>query len=137
MHYYRDIEMVDPQNLHGLRVLLVEDDYFIATDLALALTEQGVIISGPASSVQQGLLLIDQSEPLDAAILDLNLGTEQSYPLAKELSLRRVPYLFLTGYGRASVDPSHRDVPLLEKPVNLANLIRALAAILKPDPSVD
>ena len=46
------------ENLRGLRLLIVEDEYTIASDLAHWFEDAGVKVVGPAGSVRKGLAMI-------------------------------------------------------------------------------
>ncbi|WP_375262392.1 response regulator [Palleronia sp.] len=109
--------------LEGLRVLLVEDEMLVCMDLEDMLEQFGCIVVGPAARVKQALDLIER-EALDIAVLDVNLGTERSYPIADRLSARGVPFLLSTGY--AEVEPSYSDRPRLQKPFSDQQFARAL-----------
>ena len=61
----------------------------------------------------------------EAAILDVNLGGELVYPVADLLSSRGIPFIFITGYGRESIDRRFADALVLEKPVEL-NLLEEI-----------
>ncbi len=111
--------------LRDRRVLVVEDEYFIADAMQRGLKKEGAIVLGPAPSVAEALALID-SQPVDAAILDLNLGDEKAFPVADVLQARDIPFLFTTGYDASDVPPAWRHVPRLEKPVEVATIVRAL-----------
>ena len=76
--------------LAGKRVLVVEDEYFVATDLQRALQKEGACVVGPAGDLARGMALLD-GEPVDAAVLDVNLEGSVSLPIADELSQRSVP----------------------------------------------
>lgn len=115
------------EGLTGKRVLIVEDEYFIAADLKRALAEAGAIVVGPAGTLASAQALVD--DDIDLAMLDVNLDGEHSYPLANRLRERAVPFAFLTGYDRWALPPAYRDVPRLHKPFDLAQLIRQLTAI--------
>lgn len=124
--------------LRGRRVLVVEDDYVIASDLAFTLEDEGVQVIGPAPSVKDALKLIAEVD-LDGATLDINLGKEVSYPIADELTMRGVPFIFITGYDIIVVPTAYADVPRLEKPIKakaltqlLASRIGSSANVLKP-----
>ena len=75
--------MAATEALAGRKVLLVEDDFFIADEIVRTLAEGGADVVGPAVSVQGALELIDQSAPLDGAVLDVNLNGEKVYPVAR------------------------------------------------------
>lgn len=110
------------QGLHGLRVLVVEDTFLIADLIVETLREQGCSVVGPAARLQQGLALVE-GQPLDGALLDVNLAGELCYPIADALAHRGVPFVFLSGYGDAGIPPEYRQVPRLTKPFTLAELV--------------
>ena len=110
----------------GRRMLLVEDDYFIADAMLKALSDAGATVLGPVSSVTEALALLDGEPELDSAILDINLNGEMVFPVADALTDRGIPFLFATGYDEAAVPPMWRHVMRCEKPVNAAAIARAL-----------
>jgi CheY-like chemotaxis protein len=112
-------------------VLLVEDEYIVAEDLAQSLQDLGAEVVGPAGSVADALALIASPPELDGAILDLNLGNERTYPVADALRERQIPFVFATGYGTDAIPESYRDVPRCEKPVEPVALARLLVSELK------
>jgi len=113
--------------LRGRRLLVVEDDYLIAVDLAQALEDLVAEIVGPAGSVREALELIAAAGVLDGAVLDINLGQERAWPIADELRQRNVLFVFTTGYDSWIIPEAHRDAPRCEKPVNTRVLARLLA----------
>lgn len=112
--------------LQGRRLLVVEDDYFIAVELARSLERLGVDVVGPASSVSDAMKLIEERAPLDGAILDIHLGDERVYPVAEALSERNVPFVFLTGYDAVVIPETYAGAPRCDKPVDTALLLRVL-----------
>ncbi len=98
------------------RVLVVEDEYIIAADLADALTALGIAVIGPVSSVAKAMAMID-GEQLDGAILDINLHGDAVYPVADILAARGIPFVFATGYDRTAIEPGYEKFPRCEKPV--------------------
>lgn len=112
--------------LAGRRVLLVEDDYFIAEDLARQFKAGGAEVVGPVGSVDAALGLIDQTERLDGAVLDINLHDEMSWPVADALLRQRVPFVFATGYDGAFIPVGYGQVVRCEKPVDADKIARAL-----------
>jgi PAS domain S-box-containing protein len=96
------------------RVMVVEDEALIAMVLVDHLQEIGLAAVGPFSRVEDALKVDDD---LDAAILDVNLGGQSVYPVAEMLRARGIPFVFMTGYGSASIDPRFAQVPVLQKPI--------------------
>ena len=100
----------------GRRVLVVEDEYFLADELNRVLQAAGVTVLGPVPTVEAALGLLELGAP-DAAVLDVNLGGETVYPVADALTGHRVPFLFVTGYDQEALPARHAAVHRLEKPV--------------------
>jgi CheY-like chemotaxis protein len=101
------------------RIMIVEDEALIAMVLVDHLQELGLVAVGPFSRVADALKVEGE---VDAAILDVNLAGESVYPVADMLKARGVPFLFMTGYGSASIDPHFADVPVLQKPIEAKTL---------------
>jgi CheY-like chemotaxis protein len=85
-------------DLRGKRVLVVEDEPIVAMCLEDILGDLGCEVVGPAYTLPQGLEQAARGS-IDAAILDVNLGSDTSLPLADALAARAVPIVFATGYG--------------------------------------
>ena len=120
-----------PDALRGRRLLVVEDEYLIAASLARELEGRGAAVVGPAGSVRDALALVEaEGDRLDGAVLDINLRDERVYPVADALAARGVPFVFLTGYQRDSIDRRYANVPLLQKPIEPESLERVLISLL-------
>jgi CheY-like chemotaxis protein len=115
--------------LAGLRVLVVEDEPLVAIDIAAILRRAGVAVVGPAHRLDPALLHA-AGEALDGALLDINLGTANIFPVADALAGRGVPFMFLTGYEPEVLPERFRDRPLHRKPYSSERLLRALAKAL-------
>lgn len=116
--------------LKGRRVLVVEDEYFLADDMARALESLGAQVVGPVPTRERALALIT-SEALDAAVLDINLKGDAVFPVADALGARGVPYVFATGYDLSSLPEAYQAIPRWEKPFNPHELARALSQALR------
>lgn len=114
--------------LRGRRVLVVEDEYLIASDLAMLLQDLGATVIGPVGSVTEALALLADEPALDAAILDINLRTEKVFPVADALRKRGVPFVFATGYDHWVVPDDYAGAPRFEKPVDAHALARVLSS---------
>nr|WP_298726194.1 response regulator [uncultured Steroidobacter sp.] len=121
--------------LAGLRVLVVEDDYFIAEEICSTLREHGAEIVGPSPDVEQGLRLIE-SRPIDCAVLDINLQGSFAFGIANELRQRGTPAIFVTGYDVSVLPGEFKSFARLEKPVNLRVLLQTVQAACAGHPAL-
>ena len=109
------------------RVLIVEDEMFVAVLLEDMLTDLGYQVAGIAGRVATALPLVETLD-FDLAILDVNLAGEMSFPVADAVAEKGVPYLFSTGYGRPGISPSHAHRPVLSKPFSSGDLQSAITS---------
>ena len=82
-----------------------------------------------AAAVKKAVLLIE-AEFFDAAMLDMNLGGEDSIKVAEALSARGVPFFCSTGNDRCDIKADFCDRPVLHKPFIDADLSAVLAQLL-------
>lgn len=122
-------------SLAGRRVLVVEDEYLIADDLAEILKEAGADVIGPAASLPIAMRILDHGEEIDAAVLDINLREVEVFPLADRLAEQKVPIIFLTGYGQAQVPERFAAVGCCEKPMEIHKVIAFLNSVLESAPA--
>lgn len=108
---------MNSEQIRGLRVLVVEDNFLLAIELQAALTKLGCQVIGPVASVKDGMK-IAETEALDGAILDINIVGGNSNAIAQVLARRSCPFFFITGYGSpAAIDPAMKEHKQLKKPV--------------------
>ena len=119
------LDLVQPP-WRGRRVLVVEDEYVIAQDLKSSLENAGAEVLGPVPSVARAMALLDADAAPDAAILDVNLGTEDVFPVAEALRERGVPFVFATGYDAWSLPSAYAEVPRWEKPFDVKRCLSNL-----------
>lgn len=74
--------------LKGCRVLVVEDEFFQAKDLARTLSEAGAVPVGPVPSFRDAVEALDRNDVIDAAVLDINLRGQIAYEVADVLANR-------------------------------------------------
>jgi CheY-like chemotaxis protein len=118
-------------SLKGRRLLVVEDEAMIAMSIVEMLGSLGCVVVDVASNLHRGLAIAcNETVPLDAAVLDINLGGEQVYPVAERLRTRGVPFMFSTGYGQNGRAPSFAHVPTLNKPYEQEDLEEMLVSVL-------
>ncbi|MCC2976735.1 response regulator [Sphingomonas sp. PL-96] len=112
--------------LHQCRILVVEDEYLLADELALELADEGAVVLGPVSNISRALALLDEEARPDGAILDINLGGEPAFPLADALINRGVPLVFTTGYDARAIPERFAGIPRCEKPISIGRITAAL-----------
>lgn len=122
------LEPSQPTPLAGVTVLIVEDNPFIAMDLAATARSGGASVLGPFANLANACAAIEEETP-DLALLDVDLGGETSLPLADILTERQVPFLFHTG-NPGTAELASYGVPIVSKPVSVPTLLRELAAAL-------
>jgi DNA-binding response OmpR family regulator len=110
----------------GLRVLVVEDEMLIAMLLEDVLQERGCKVIGPVGRVTKAVPLANM-EPLDMAILDVNVAGEEVFPVACELARRAIPFVFVSGYGADRLPKKWCDRPILQKPFRPGDLERSMS----------
>src|SRR3712207_3130691 len=81
--------MADKPDLTGCRVLLVEDEYYIADDLCQALEGCGASVVGPVPSLDKALVLAE-AESLTCAVLDIDLRGESGLGVAEDRKSTRL-----------------------------------------------
>ena len=109
----------------GRRILIVEDEYFLADETRQKLEQLGAIVVGPAATVEDALELIASSK-IDGAILDVHLGDEFVFPVAEELEQADVPFVFATGYDPDVIPVKFSGFALCGKPTELGKIASAL-----------
>jgi two-component sensor histidine kinase/DNA-binding response OmpR family regulator len=118
------------EKLH--RILLVEDEPFVAIELQSLLEKEGHAVIGPAMNLARGLELM-RADTFDMALLDVSLGDEKSFPIASELARLGIPFAFLTGYTDISSVPEElRVAPRVKKPYGIEDIRRAINFLGSP-----
>jgi DNA-binding response OmpR family regulator len=112
-------------SLAGLSVLVVEDDYLLAKEVASILREHGAVVLGPVPDVARGRALLSESRP-DCALLDINLKGQFVYELAEELIKLGVPPIFTTGYDSSFLPRQLIGRACLQKPIDMRNLVLSI-----------
>jgi len=121
--------------LEGVRVLVVEDEFLVATLIEDMLESAGCVVAGPISRVAEALDAVGH-ECYDAAVLDVNLAGDRVDPVAEALSRRNIPFVFVTGYGIGALPGEFAGRPRLCKPFKMSDLIDTVSRLVNvPIPS--
>lgn len=113
-------------DLTGLTILVVEDEFFLADEIASALSAVGAQVAGPAGSVAAAMKIVEGDTMLHAALLDVNLVGEKVFSVADSLLQRGTPFVFATGYDADVIPERHRGTARIAKPAAVEQIIRAL-----------
>ncbi|MER0239715.1 HWE histidine kinase domain-containing protein [Fulvimarina sp. MAC8] len=118
--------------LEGMNALLVEDNVIISLDAEQLLESHGASAVFVGANVSEARRILDE-ESVDVAMLDVNLGTETSFPLVEPLVERGIPFVFVTGYGEQIEFPEAAGphVEAVKKPFAEDDLLAALARAIK------
>jgi DNA-binding response OmpR family regulator len=118
--------------LSGRRVLVVEDEYFLADDIRRILIQERAQVLGPVPTLAHGLSAVRAEAQIDCAVLDIGLGGDDVFAICAALVERNIPFVFATGFGSGRIPSEFQHVLRLEKPVEPAGLIAALRALVRP-----
>ncbi len=109
-------------------VLVAEDEPLVTMLLEDLLGSVGyrVLI---ATRVEEALAMLTE-HPVDAAILDIRLGPNSSFPVADECQRREIPFLFSSGHGAEALPARFQNARLLLKPYHMKAVLDALNLLL-------
>jgi len=110
-------------------ILVVEDQILLGMMLRDLLEDLGYRVSMVADLVD-ALAFVDANAPT-AAILDINLGGEQSYPVARALREKAIPFMFTTGYGERHLPTEFEGAKTVQKPYLPQVIGRQLTELLQ------
>ena len=117
------------------RILIVEDDFLVASDMEAALTEAGFEIAGVASSAEEALELAEAHRPI-LAVMDIRLsGLRDGIDAALDLfSTHGIRCVFASAHHdevtRARAQPAH-PLAWVPKPYAMSSLIEAVRGALE------
>jgi CheY-like chemotaxis protein len=109
---------------------VVEDEMLVALALSAGLQDADAEVVASTGSANEALAIIE-SQRLDGALLDANLKGRPVDDIAAALTRRKVPFVFVTGYGRESLPRAFATAPLLAKPFSQAQLLEAATQLVE------
>jgi PAS domain S-box-containing protein len=119
--------------LNGIRVLIVEDEALLALEIQELLQSAGSTVIGTFSDLARAEQAA-RREAIDVAVLDTNLNGEMVYPLADDLVVRGIPFVFVTGYGTSNLPERFRSMPQVAKPFDPESLTDELQRMMSQGP---
>jgi DNA-binding NtrC family response regulator len=116
--------------LSGARILVVEDDFLISTELDMILADAGATVVGPCRTLAQAEHVIEGNH-ISAAILDFRIGETTSLPVAAELNRHGIPFVFFTGQTNTrQIENACPGAKVISKPFQRRTIVAALADVL-------
>ncbi len=116
--------------LSGARILVVEDDFLISTELDSILAAAGATVLGPCRTLAQAERVM-KANRISAAILDFRIGETTSLPVAAELNRHGIPFVFFTGQTNTSqIATACPGATVISKPFQRRTIVAALAGVL-------
>ncbi len=112
----------------GRRIIIIEDEWLIASAMEQALTDAGMDVVGIRGTIGSAARMIRKGG-FDAAILDANLGGATAEPLAQMLRAHALPFVVVSGYGQDQGMPLPTGVPVLKKPFEMPRLIETVLSL--------
>jgi PAS domain S-box-containing protein len=122
-------------SLKSKRILLIEDEPLVSMDMESSLTAAGCEIIGPAGTLEDAKLLVEDAN-YDAALVDANLAGYPVDELATALTQKNCPFAFVTGYGREALPSGFREAVMLGKPFSQDQLLTVVEILLYRTPTV-
>ena len=115
-------------------ILVVEDEYMIAEEIVEVLSHAGARTLGPIPTIGGAMALVAVGDRIDAALLDVNVGSRPIWPVVDALLARSVPLVLSTGYDTNAIPQAYAHLPRCEKPTSGRDLVQALARVLAARP---
>ncbi|HEY4143492.1 response regulator [Pinirhizobacter sp.] len=110
-------------------ILLVEDEWLIATTVAEALNQHGCEVLGPAPTVARALSFLEAAHP-HMAIIDFRLARETTEDILPVLDAMKIPVCVLSGYAAAQLPTRYQCYRFLEKPFRMHELFATVDELL-------
>ena len=118
------------------RILIVEDEAFIATDLERIVQRCGCECVAVCSTAECALALIATIK-IDAALINLVLHGQPAYNVCAALAVKEIPFAFASGVLPSAVEPLWQKHLYVAKPYSEADVRGVLAKLLaKPEPAI-
>lgn len=104
------------------RILVVEDEFFLAAHIGGLLEDNGFEVIGPTGMHDEALVLA-RGTTLDGALLDVNIVGGPIDAVAESLAARYVPFVFVTAYTRDHLPQRFRETTIIAKPFDDSLLV--------------
>ena len=115
--------------LRGVRVLIVEDSWHVAKALASLLTDIGMVVIGPISTIAEAEPLVAEQQP-ELAVVDVYLKGQLAFGLVDWLHERGVRVIVLASY-LGSGKPLDKASAVLQKPYDAQELLATMCEVMQ------
>ncbi len=105
-----------------LKLLIVEDEFMIATQVARYFVERGAEVVGFAPTASKAHQIIQGGPPFDAAILDIRLRDVEAFEVADLVRRAGACLIFYTAMDPAKLPERFRNAPVVSKPESMDKL---------------
>ncbi|MGH6925393.1 MAG: response regulator [Propylenella sp.] len=112
-----------------LRVMVVEDEFIIADEIAAIVEDSGHEVVGPFGTIDEATATLSAADKPDLAILDADVRGKSSAPLADKLRSLGVPVCLCTGYRSGDLRSAFGEVAVLQKPVSPRALMTVIQGV--------
>ena len=120
-----DSEAPYSQMLLGKRLLIVEDECFLAEEAHQKLRKLGATVIGPIGDIEHAANLIETDEA-DAVILDIYLDPKLAFPLVERLESLKLPYVFAIRRDPSVTTAGFTGFVLCEESSEIEHIAKAL-----------
>ena len=120
-------------DIEAMAILMIEDEFLVAAEIRFHL-ERGGFSEVEHTATEADALAAIAARRWDAAVLDANLNGRGVDTIAAALHEKRVPFVVVTGYGRAGFPQSLGDVPVLDKPFRPKTLVETVGRLCAQRP---
>lgn len=117
--------------LYGARILVVEDEIWIALDLQAAFLDAGAQVVGPCATLEAALEAA-RNEALALAVLDIRLGTTTTERVIDLLTGRGIPFFYYSGQTLPDeMRKKGNGAVVVTKPARQQDIVGAAARVLE------
>ena len=115
--------------LHGLSVLVVEDNGLLCCVLEETLREAGCEVVGPFARLPEAMQEVPALH-VDIALLDINIRGELVSPLAEHLNARGIPFILTSAYRSRDLPYALQSAVQLTKPFTGSDVLERLSEVI-------
>lgn len=124
-HYYKERSRRGScDGAVGVRILILEDDPFIALDLQAILENEGHEIAGVFDSLTEAYEHLEDG--FDYALLDIDVVGGKSFGIAAALAERHIPFAFVSASHPGDLPHSLRQAAFIPKPFEERAIIQSI-----------